>query len=518
MAIDATKVHIRGGLNSASPVGRRSNPDPIAGRYRRDGNHDGQGAKTDVAAYEAETSVMLWNGPGENTLFPSLVSVISCHKPGELRGHAAAHMARHKALGFNHFTVVVDRAYNGEKIENFHLPAARLGLDLVFDYKQADLGTQSHFEDLILVDGSWYVAWMPQALIDVTKEFRVVDREITDAKRVLYDAEHTVTQSASPAALDLGKSKERLAATQLKEIAETLPTLQERLKMREPYRMIPKGRRSVDGFQRFSYPPVEKMLAKPPTPPQTSTITIPPTLPHNEKAVEKRSKRSVRANLAPNARGKQQPIKHTQRYPYKSAQWSGFYGMRSLVEASNSLLKTKDHGDIETPTKRSGRGYAAVYLAIAYAVVASNMKRIATFFAADAERPSEPRSSTAPGGAQTTSDARCRTPRTIHHPGSPPDWTIPRERFTRQFDLPTRRSNWHLSPAEAISPLTLTASAQQKRTEPANQPIRSFSYSISGIFCKYFRNEPLLRGQDLNLRPLGYEPSELPNCSTPRYN
>ena len=24
-----------------------------------------------------------------------------------------------------------------------------------------------------------------------------------------------------------------------------------------------------------------------------------------------------------------------------------------------------------------------------------------------------------------------------------------------------------------------------------------------------------LRGQDLNLRPLGYEPNELPDCSTP---
>ena len=27
-----------------------------------------------------------------------------------------------------------------------------------------------------------------------------------------------------------------------------------------------------------------------------------------------------------------------------------------------------------------------------------------------------------------------------------------------------------------------------------------------------------LRGKDLNLRPLGYEPNELPGCSTPRAN
>ncbi len=26
-----------------------------------------------------------------------------------------------------------------------------------------------------------------------------------------------------------------------------------------------------------------------------------------------------------------------------------------------------------------------------------------------------------------------------------------------------------------------------------------------------------LRGQDLNLRPLGYEPNELPGCSTPQF-
>ena len=51
--------------------------------------------------------------------------------------------------------------------------------------------------------------------------------------------------------------------------------------------------------------------------------------------------------------------------------------------------------------------------------------------------------------------------------------------------------------------------------EPATQGFSVLCSTNWAIWARLFQDE--LRGQDLNLRPSGYEPDELPDCSTPRY-
>ena len=43
-------------------------------------------------------------------------------------------------------------------------------------------------------------------------------------------------------------------------------------------------------------------------------------------------------------------------------------------------------------------------------------------------------------------------------------------------------------------------------------------FCVTGRRDNRYTTEPWLREMDLNQRPLGYEPNELPSCSIPRYD
>jgi hypothetical protein len=172
-------------------------------------------------------------------LFPSLITSVSFHKPGEVRGEGLKVVTSHNKLGAAHALVIVDRAYNNSTADNFQRPLRLAGHEFVFDYKKVDHGQQDHYEDLILVDGFWYVRWMPVDLITAWADWRY--------GRISYEA------------------AAKLSAA------------------RAPYAMKPRGRPDADGFQRFTYPLAGTYLAIDPAthkrvkPTTARSLTVPMT-------------------------------------------------------------------------------------------------------------------------------------------------------------------------------------------------------------------------------------------------
>jgi hypothetical protein len=334
------------------PELKRGNADPFAGRYRRGGDHDGSGASTDKSGYELENGVMVWNKPGENTEFPYLTTCVGMHQPGRLIGHGAKLVASHERLGFAGGLLLADRAYNNEKPENFQIPLRMSGWQLVIDYRITDLGLQTSYKDLILVDGNWFVTWMPDHLIQASKNYHT---QIPDPDRS-------------------GKTKRLL----------DLDTYENYIKARQKYRMTPKGQPDKDGFQRFTYPEPGSYMAI-------------------DRATGRKTKPTIRGSITIpiDAGGKNPAIKHLQKYAYDTPEYAKHYGMRSLVESSHNLLKEPKREDLTNTSKRPKRGFAFQYLIATLVVVSSNLRRIVRFFEATARRQS-----------QHTPDTRTRRRRT----------------------------------------------------------------------------------------------------------
>jgi hypothetical protein len=225
-----------------------------------------------------------------------------------------------------------------EEHENFQCPARVRGCELVIDYKVTDLGQQGYYKAIILVDGNWYVKWMPKRLITATRDAR--------EGRITFE-----------------EAKDLVAS-------------------RAAYRMARKGLPDADGYQRFTYPAPGTYMAIDPLTSRrikprnhgTGSITIPMLLAEEGH---------------PNGVGKKnQPIKHIQKFAFASEEWQSYYSMRPLVEASHKLMKDEGSEELDNPARRSGRGHAFQYLASTLAVVSSNLRRIYIFFARDAKRAS----------------------------------------------------------------------------------------------------------------------------------
>jgi hypothetical protein len=65
--------------------------------------------------------------------------------------------------------------------------------------------------------------------------------------------------------------------------------------------------------------------------------------------------------------------------------------------------------------------------------------------------------------------------------------------------------------ARGLEPLT--SGLQSPRSAKLSYAPQS---EISNLKSEISNSKSWLRGRDLNPRPLGYEPNELPDCSTPR--
>ncbi|GAA1214493.1 hypothetical protein GCM10009655_12200 [Rhodoglobus aureus] len=149
--------------------------------------------------------------------------------------------------------------------------------------------------------------------------------------------------------------------------ATLVARLHNRSAYRSAYRMIAKGLPDLDGYQRFTYPTGSPV---PHTPLNgKNSIMVPLMIP--ETTMKSREPGGKTRRL--------QPLKHLQRLAYKSDAWASYYGMRNLVEASNSRFKDSNQEDLGNPKKRSGRGFSSNYLLTARAISSFNLRSIATF-------------------------------------------------------------------------------------------------------------------------------------------
>lgn len=328
VGIDGTPLKLVGRANPSvsRQDSNRFNLDAMSGPYTREGNHKGQGKRSDEPAWEVETVTTLPNDPANHLSFPVLTTGVTMHEPGRSKYGPLIAVRFHTRLFLERGYLIGDRAYNGFKAWRFQVEIRKMGFYTVWHFKKKYAGKQASIGDAIQVDGNLYLRWMPKDLVTATPDWLAG----------LIDDE----------------------------------TYYAHLAARSKYRLTEKGRPDADGFHRYTYPTIARdmMLIDPAT----------------DKVVRGNPLQQKTLQFGPDTSEGMRIIKNLQNIEYRTLKWRAFFGMRNRVEENNNWFKGDNETDIGNPEKRRAVGYAYNALCAGAAVSVSNMRRIVEHVHAEA--------------------------------------------------------------------------------------------------------------------------------------
>lgn len=333
VAIDGTAIKLVGIPNagwSKAPKDR-NNLDGMSTPYTREGNHEGDGKRTDEAAWEMETVVTVANKPGDNLSFPVLMTGASFQHPGRNKYGPLRAVKQHCKLfdRDSRYRLMGDQAYNYHDVENFQNEIRKLGFRGVWNFGSRDIkraGIHGYIEDAVAADGFLYVKWTPKEALTATLDYE----------------------------------NGRIDKDQFKAL----------ISARKKYALTPHGRADEDGFQRFTYPAL------------SSLMLFDPATEQKLKRTPKLAKGSL--TIGPDSPESMRIIKHLSAVQYYTEEWHAWFGLRNRVEENNDWFKSDEATDIGNPKKRRARGYAYHFLVAGMAAAVSNMRRIVSHLEAEA--------------------------------------------------------------------------------------------------------------------------------------
>lgn len=348
IALDATAIRMSGMQKNIAnmTVEDTASVNYDSGYYVREGNHDGSNAKPGkrMYAWEIELATMTRNGPKAEIDAPLFIVAMSGHRPGQINGEGKRILDSLISRSVPVTSLIADRAYlPGAVPEDLQLPFSAHGSKLVMDYPIDKLGKQTFYRsadgkhNLVMCDGSWYLATMPETLQEAESTWA---KEKADAAKIKNKA---VRDARLAAGHDL---------------------VEKRRSQRTKYRLTPRGRHNADGSRQYFYPTGLDPIDFDKVTGEQFDIIIP------GKTVK------VPGLLG---RDNRKHLKYGQEYEYKSKDWRGWYGLRNTVESVNSRVKDPQREGLHEPFNRRGRGPWFAELAAALAAASQNLRRLVHF-------------------------------------------------------------------------------------------------------------------------------------------